>query len=188
MKKSDFRIFKNMPELTTQRLRLRKIEISDVDDVFEYASDPAVSEFLLWHPHEKREYTKSYICYLERLYKKGKFYDWGIEYQGKMIGTVGFTKINKRKNCAEIGYVLNRSFWGKGIGLDAVNALLKYGFCVLKLDKIDAVIMSENKRSEALLLKCNFAHEYSSDNKMLIKGEYRDIRKLSLSKETFFKE
>ena len=188
MKRRDFKIFKNMPVLTTQRLRLRKIEISDVDDVFEYAKDPEVSEFLLWYPHEKREYTKSYICYLERLYKKGKFYDFGIEFEGKMIGTVGFTKIYKRENSAEIGYVLNRSFWGKGIGIEAVQEILRFGFEILKLDKIYAVIMSENKRSESLLLKRNFAHEYSSDKRMLIKGEYKNIRKLSLSKEAFFKE
>lgn len=188
MKREDFKVFKCIPTLTTERLTLRKIQKFDLEDVFEYTSDTAVSEFLLWYPHKNREETDCYLNYLQKLYKKGKFYDWGIEIGGKMIGTAGFSKINIKDNSAEIGYVLNRSFWGKGIAVEAIEEIVKFGFSVLKLDKISAVIISENKRSAKVLSKCNFKEEKSEEKKMQIKGALRSISRFSISRELYLYE
>lgn len=187
MKRNDFKIFKSIPTLNTKRLVLRKILISDLDDVFEYASDPAVSEYLTWYSHKTVEHTKSYLKYLQKLYRKGKFYDWGIEINGKMIGTVGFTSINLKDNSAEVGYVINRKFWGNGIAAEAVNEILKFGFCVLKLDKIFARIISENNRSAAVLLKCNFRKNSACED-MIIKGLHKKVYSFYIDKESYFKE
>ena len=188
MKKEDLKIFNNPPQLTTKRLVLRKILKKDLDDVFEYASDEKVPEFLLWHPHKNKEYTKAYLSYITKLYKKGKFYDWGITIEGKLIGTVGFTAIDLNNNCAEIGYVLNSSFWGKGIATEAVEEIIKFGFNVLSFNRIEALFLPQNSASRNVLKKCGMQFESVKRSALVVKGEVSDVEVYSITKEDFFKE
>lgn len=183
MKKKNFKIFKNLPTLRTERLVLRKIEVTDLNDVYEYTSNPKVPKYLLWYPHKTPSYTKQYLEYLEKLYKKGKFYDWGIVYCGKIIGTVGFSSFNLKNNSAEIGYVLNSEFWGKGIAVEAVLEILKFAFYNLALSKVEAMFLPDNTQSRRVLEKCNF--KYSEQKLILVKGEHRYVDVFSISKDIF---
>ena len=188
MKNEKMEIFKNMPPLKTERLILRRLELGDLEDVFEYASDPAVPEFLLWRPHESIGYTRAYLRFISKLYKKGKMYDWGITLDGKIIGTVGFSSISLSNNSAEIGYVLNRKFWGQGIACEAVLAVLDFGFKRMDFNRIEALIFPENQRSKRVLLKCGFQCEGIRRSAMLVKGEYRDVEVFSILKKEFAEE
>ncbi len=187
MKKDDFKIFKNIPLLKTERLELRKIQIKDLRDVYEYTSDPSVSKYLMWHPHKNCEYTKAYLRYISKLYRKGKFYDWAITLDGKMIGTVGFTSININNNYGEIGYVLGSAFWGKGIATEAVSEIIRFGFHVLALNRIEAVFLPENERSKRVLIKCGLKSEGIRRAALMVKGEYRDVEVFSIIKEEYVK-
>ena len=188
MKKDDFKIFKNIPTLSTERLVLRKLEMKDLSDVFEYASDPCVSEYLMWYTHKSKEYTKSYLRYILKLYKKGKFYDWGISLNNKIIGTVGFSSINIINNSAEIGYVLNSKFWGRGIAAEAVHEIIKFGFTTLGLNRIEAVFLPENERSKRVLIKCGLKSEGIRRSAMIVKNEYRDVEIFSIIRDEYFEE
>lgn len=188
MHKDSLNIFKNIPTLKTDRLTLRKIECRDLSDVYEYTSDPLVPKYLMWHPHQTREYTKSYLKYMNKLYKKGKFYDWGIEFCGKLIGTVGFSSINIKNNSAEIGYVLNSKFWNKGIASEAVNEILKFAFCILDMQRVEAVFLPENEKSREVLKKCGMKFEGVHRSALLVKGEYRDVETFAIIKADYFKE
>ena len=129
MKKRDLKRFKNIPTLKTERLVLRKIKESDFRDVFEYSSDPEVPKYLLWNPHVSKEHTKLYLKNISKLYKRCEFYDWAITYNGKMIGTVGYSSISLIEQWVEIGDVLNRRFWGLGIATEAVKKIIDYAIC-----------------------------------------------------------
>ena len=65
-----FELFKNIPTIETERLRLRKIQPSDAENVYEYASRPLVSEFLLWYPHENLDYTRNYLARIKKEYAR----------------------------------------------------------------------------------------------------------------------
>ena len=184
MTKKNLNIFRNIPTLKTDRLVLRKIKMEDLSDVHEYASDPIVPRYLLWYPHKTLSFTKAYLKYLQKLYSKGKFYDWGIEFNGKMVGTVGFTSFDFKSNSAEIGYVLGREYWGQGIATEAVREILKFAFETLDLSLICAMFLPENVQSRRVLEKCNF--NYSEKKSFLVKEEYRDVEIYSLSKEAFY--
>ncbi len=183
MKKKNLKIFKDLPTIRSKRIVLRKISINDLSDVYEYASNPEVSRYLLWYPHKTLSYTRQYLEYLEKLYKKEKFYDWGIELCGKMIGTVGFSSFNLKTNSAEIGYVLNPEFWGKGIVAEAIFEILKFAFGNLDLSRVEAVFLPDNTQSRRVLEKCNF--KYRGKKLFLVKGEYRYVDIFSISKEEF---
>ncbi len=155
----NFEIFKDIPTIKTKRLTLRKITKNDLTDIFKYSSDPEVSKYLLWEPHASIRVTKDYITAVTKKYKEGQFYSWGIEYDGRMIGTSGFSKIDVLNDCAEVGYVIARECWGRGIATEALLALLEFGFERLILKRIEAVYMTENKVSLSVMKKCGMKEE-----------------------------
>lgn len=171
----DFKIFSNIPLIKTERLTLRKITKKDLEDVYRYASDEEVSKFLLWSPHKSREQTKLYLKNITAAYNRGEYFDWGIEYEGHIIGTVGFTTLDAINNKGEIGYVLSSEFWGKGIACEAAQAIIKFGFDVLMLERLEARFMIENKSSRRVLEKLGLKEEGVIRHGVFAKGKYRDI-------------
>lgn len=75
---------------------------------------------------------------------------------GQLIGTCGFHLINNHHKRAEIGYELDDTYWGQGYALEALQAILAYGFEILQLIRIAAVVYVENKASQKLLIKQDF--------------------------------
>ena len=187
MTREELKIFKKIPTLKTERLTLRKINRSDIDDVYEYASDPAVSEFLLWYPHTAKSYTRAYLNEIDKRYKKAEFYDWGIVVDGKLIGTVGFTSFNIEENSAEIGYVISRLYWGLGITKEAAEKIIEFGFRELALDKISARYIMGNEKSASIMKKCGMTKDDSKKEEMLVKGKIKTILKYTIRKEEYFK-
>ncbi|MHC1694648.1 MAG: GNAT family N-acetyltransferase [Eubacteriales bacterium] len=181
------KVFANIPQLETQRLRLRKIALSDSEDMFEYASDPELTRYLTWTPHVSLAHTMDYLKYVERQYELGKFYDWGLELkeEGKFIGTCGFTSISLSENKGEIGYVLNKRYWGCGLVPEAVRKVLDFGFYRLKLEKIEARFMDGNTASCRVMQKCGMKYESTLHKSMYVKGEMKNIHVFSIDKNEF---
>lgn len=176
-KEKIYRVFSHLPELTTERLTLRKMLVADTADMYEYACRPDVTKYLTWNPHPDREYTREYLQYLGNRYATGMFYDWAIIYEAdcKMVGTCGFTSFNCTADSAEVGYVLNPSYWGKGIVTEALERVLRFGFEELKLHRIEARFMEGNDRSLRVMEKAGMRFEGILRESMLIKGSYVNV-------------
>lgn len=172
-----YRVFSAIPELRTDRLVLRRMTVADCYDMYEYASDPAVTRYLTWSPHPDVEYTKDYLRYIANHYKLGDFYDWAVilEDEKKMIGTCGFTQFHFHHNAAEVGYVINPDYRGRGIADEAVRAVMKFGFETLGLHRIEAKYIMGNEASRRVMEKVGMTFEGVRRGEMLIKGDYRDI-------------
>lgn len=185
MKKEDLRIFTRIPTLRTERLVLRKITGRDLFDVYEYGRDPKVSEFLLWRPHPDLNYTRIYLNFLAERYRKAAFYDWGVEIEGKMIGTCGFTAFDIDNDSAEIGYVLNSKYWGMGIGYEAAREVMRFGFEELELNRIEVRYLVGNEMSAALSRKLGMSFEGILRGAVKCKGEYRDVCVAAITRAEF---
>ena len=170
-------IFSKLPTLTTDRLILRKMLVSDYKDMFDYSSRPETSRYLLWTPHDSPKFSKRYLSYLQGQYRDENFYDFALEDKAtkKMIGTCGFTSFDLENNAAEVGYVLHPEYWGKGLAAEALKRLMRFGFTELRLHRLIAKIIDENEASKRVAEKCGFRHEATHKNSMMIKGEYRTI-------------
>jgi [ribosomal protein S5]-alanine N-acetyltransferase len=113
-------VFADLPELETERLLLRKMRLDDAQAMFAYASDPEVTRYVLWETHPLVEDSE-----------RGEFGGWGVVLKGSgaFVGTcgvdVGYAPEHAR---AELGYVLSREHWGKGLVLEAVRAVIRFGF------------------------------------------------------------
>ncbi len=182
-----YRIFSNMPVLQTERLVLRSMHITDAEDMFSYAKRSDVTRFLLWSPHPSVAYTREYLQYVESRYQLGDFFDWAVVNRecDRMIGTCGFTQIDFKNNNAEIGYVLNPEYHHCGMATEAAREVMRFGFEILGLHRIEAKFMRGNEASLKVMEKLNMKFEGYSRDAMLIKGEYATIGKCAILREEF---
>ena len=175
--KDMYKFFSKIPVIKTERFFLRKISYEDTDDMYEYSCEARTSEYLLWSPHPERFYTYEYIRSLQNAYKHGEFYDWAIicRDSGKMIGTVGYSEIYFEDDRAEVGYVINPEYWGRGVATECLSAITAFGFERLGFHRLEARIMVGNDASMRVAEKCGYAFEGVHKDMLLVKGEYRDI-------------
>ena len=185
-----YKIFSELPELSTERLLLRKMKVGDSFDMFEYACREDVTEFLLWKPHPSLAYTREYLQFVATHYEIGDFFDWAIIWreQEKMIGTCGFTRFDYNNNVGEIGYVINPIYRGIGVADEAVREVMRFGFERLKLNRIEAKFMEGNTASKRVMEKTGMTFEGFHRKAMRIKGKYETIGICSILRDEFFKD
>lgn len=146
--------------LRTDRLILRPWKETDLDDFYEYASVDGVGQMAGWKPHaDKDESRKILQQFIE--HKK----TFALEYQGKVIGSLGIEKYNEErysdfeeKKCREIGYVLSKDYWGRGLMPEAVKEAVRYLFRDVGLDVIFCGHFLSNSWSARVQEKCGFKH------------------------------
>ena len=177
-------IMNSLP-LISDRVMLRYIELSDAYDMYEYASIPEVSEYLLWSPHINLTSTEGYIEFLCQRYKKGLYADWALVLKetGKMIGTCGYASLDLKQKEGEIGYVLSPYYRKKGYMTEAVDMLLNFSFEKIGLERIKLRIMSENADSIRLAEKFGFTKKEVTY--MDVKDIEREIFHYELLKEDY---
>lgn len=156
---ADFEI--NGKVIETERLTLRPFRQEDLNDFYEYASVEGVGEMAGWKHHESidesREIMDSFI-------RNDKVFAICLKENDKVIGTVGvekygledaFTEFNEYYG-RELGFVLSKEHWGKGLMPEAVNAVIDYLFNELDYDFLLCGYYNFNERSKRVQLKCGF--------------------------------
>ena len=186
-KETLYRIFSNIPELETERLRLRAMRVCDSEDMFDYARNPEVTRYLLWSPHRDISHTRAYLEYLAGRYRIGAHYEWAVIHKesGKMIGTCGFARIDCAHNCGELGYVLHPDYHNQGLMTEAATRVMRFGFQVLGLHRIEARYMKENTASRRVMDKLGLKFEGIAYESMLVKGIYRDVATCAILAQDF---
>ena len=169
--------FSSMPNLRTERLLLRKLNMHDAQDVYVYSSDPLVAKHVLWDAHRNVAESKSYIRYMMRKYRLGEPSSWGMEYleENRIIGTIGFMWYNEENRSAEVGYSLSRAYWNRGLMTEALSAVVRYGFERLGLNRIEAQHEVDNPASGAVMRKVGMRHEGTLRSRLYNKGRYVDV-------------
>jgi ribosomal-protein-alanine N-acetyltransferase len=155
-------------EIETPRLLLRQFTPNDLDDLHRIYSDPDLSKFM---PNEKPlplEETKAAIRSITENWEQYHFGVWAVIYKKheKLIGHCGLKFLENTLE-VQIGYLLLKSYWGRGLGTEAASAVLKYGFEIAKLQRIVAVAKPDNIASRRVLEKVGLEYEkdaYFYDN------------------------
>lgn len=102
-----------------------------------------------------------------------------------MIGTCGFTRIDFPHNGGELGYVLNPDYHGKGYATEAAQRVLRFGFEVLELHRIEAKFIKGNEASLHVMEKLGMQFEGYRRDGMLVKGSYRTIGICAILREEY---
>lgn len=146
--------------IETNRLVLRGFREDDLADFYDYAKVEGVGECAGWSHHKSIEESREVL----RMFIEGKNVFAIVDKKsGKVIGSVGIKYQDEvtvshfpDANIKEIGYVLAKDFWGKGLMPEAVKAVICYCFDELNLDAVSVGHFIENDRSRRVIEKCGF--------------------------------
>lgn len=152
---------------------LRRFELIDVDAMMEWASDPQVATFCRWEPYASAEPL------LEFLRDAVLPHPWyrAICVSGAVVGAVSLAPTPERCRW-ELGYVLARAHWGKGLATAAVRRALRDAFADLEpegLRRVEALVDVGNPASQRVAEKAGFRREGVLRRHYWHKGRARDM-------------
>ncbi len=148
--------------IETPRLILRPFVPEDAEAMYRnWASDPAVTEFLTWPPHASVEATRLLLADWCPRYAGGDYFEWAIELRelGEAVGSIAAVKLNESVGAAELGYCLGRAWWGRGLMSEALGAVLDYLFDEVGLQRVAACHDARNPRSGRVMEKAGMRLE-----------------------------
>ncbi len=168
--------FVSFPELQSERLVFRKINLEDVEDIFKIYSDPEVAKYDWYNPIDKLEKAISIINGYNEDFDEKEEITWGVarKSDNKIIGYCCLGDFDDNSRRCEIGYGFIRDEWNNGYGTEAVNTLVKFGFEAMNLNRIEATVTLGNDASIRVLKKCKFTREGIFRQRTFMKGEFVD--------------
>lgn len=147
--------------IETDRLILRAWRETDLEDFYEYASVDGVGQRCGWLPHKDIEESgKILAIFME----EKKTFALELKENGKVIGSVGLETrdadlgIPEELQGREIGYVLNKDYWGRGLMPEAVKAVIDCCFMELDFDWLTCGHFIWNDQSRRVVEKCGFQY------------------------------
>lgn len=174
------------PIIETERLILKEIEVKDSVSIFNIFSNEEVMKYYGQFPMKSIEEANNLIKVFNENFQNGKGIRWGIllKEENRIIGTCGYHNWNKRHSRAEIGYELSMDSWGKGYMKEVLKVIIDYGYEVMNLNRIEAVVYTENKTSIKSLINLGFNKEGLLQEYAFFRGVYQDLIMFSLLKKS----
>lgn len=151
-----------IPTLESERLILRPFSLNDAKDVQHLAGDFLVAETTLNIPHPYEDgMAEDWIGTHKKNFEAGTEIIFAITHKSEkyLIGAIGISKINTQFEKAEIGYWIGKPYWNNGYCTEAVQAVLKYCFENLNLNKVYAMHFSNNHSSGRVMEKAGMRKE-----------------------------
>lgn len=131
--------------LETERMVLRRMEMSDVDDLMGIFSD---SVAMRYYPGTKtRREAEEWVRRMLASYRDHGFGLWAavLKDSGELAGQCGLTVQEVAgEEEVEIGYLFLRKFWGRGLATEAARASRDHGFHTLGYGRLVSLIDPRN--------------------------------------------
>ena len=168
--------FTPFPNLETERLYLRRVAKEDVNEIFALRSNKETMQYIPRPLVKTEEDAMAHIAMMDEKINNNEGINWAITLKNdlKLIGLIGHYRIKPEHFRAEIGYMLLPEFHGKGIIVEAIKETVKYGFEIMKLHSIEAVIDPKNLASEKVLQKSGFVKEAHFKENEYYEGRFLD--------------
>lgn len=182
------RVFGALPTFETERLKLRLFQETDYEDLYEYCSDEEVTKYLDFPTYTNIQQAEERLKYCKEVYKNlDRPIMWAIEYKEtkKLIGGIDFVNWNEKNKEAEIGYVLNKKYWNKGIMTEALKELIRFGFEKMELNRIEIRCDERNIASARVMEKNGLTYEGTLRHKKMKKGEPINLKYYSILKDEY---
>jgi len=153
--------FTPFPILTTKRLTLRQLAISDEQEIFTLRSDSEINKYLDRQISHTIDDARNFI---NKITKSDSLY-WAITLRDKniLVGTICLFGFSDENYKCEIGYELLTNFQGQGIMKEAVEKVIEYAFNTIKVRKIEGFLHRDNLSSIKLLEKFSFRYSNEPD-------------------------
>ena len=157
----------------TERLTIRKLKNSDINEFHDMQSNANVMRYIKKHMNrfESEMELKRFIAYYDN--QDIFFHIWAVEEKtyNDFIGICGVYKNDKSE--FEIAYRLRELYWGKGFGSEIAKNLIRYCFKEIRLDELFAYVGIKNKGSIKILEKeMSFLREFYCEKTNLFERLY----------------
>lgn len=182
-------VFREMEQLRTERLVLRKQRIEDVQAYFDrIGSRPEVTAGMLWEPHRTLSDSRASVEKALRRYETGKCYRWAIELPDEgLIGIIELLGFEEKEGICSFAYMLCPEYWGKGYATEALKAVLDFAFARLEVKQVNVDHFVSNPASGAVMRKVGMIYQGIARGKYEKQGKKLDAALYSITKNEFYK-
>ncbi len=166
-----------MPTIETERLILRPYTLDDAKELQRLIGDRAIADTTSNIPHPYEDgMAEEWISRRQETFERGVSVEFAITHreQGFLMGGIGLM-IDGEHERAEVGYWIGKSYWNNGYCTEAAQAVLKYGFEVLVLNRIYTTHMTRNPASGRVLQKIGMKHEGTLRQHVEKWGKFEDM-------------
>jgi ribosomal-protein-alanine N-acetyltransferase len=155
------RRLKGPPILETPRLRLRPFTDTDLDGLHALYGDTEAMRYWSFPPSRDRAETARRLRWHVNGYKPAVYAIWAVAPRRgrRCIGMVNYHHREARERRLEVGYIIARAHWGKGLAREAMSAVLRHCIDTLGSHRIEAMIAPENAASRRLAERLGFRLE-----------------------------
>jgi RimJ/RimL family protein N-acetyltransferase len=165
-----------LPTIEAARVYLRHLEESDTDSLFEIFSDPQALRYWSFPPYRERAEAEKLLAEMHENFRRKTHFQWGIAQRSddRVIGTSTLFRLDDQSRRAELGYILNRRFWGPGLMGEALTALVGFAFEKMDLHRLEADIDPRNAASVKVVERLGFQREGLLRERWIVAGETQD--------------
>ena len=171
--------------METERLLMRPFEPGDDEAIFAYSSDPENTRYMLWDTARTIEDTRAFLNAEIKKYATGKNYDYSLilKPENKLIGAGGADMGEGWfSHMAEIGYILNKKYWGKGYAAEAMRALADYLFTHKDIRRIQAKHFVGNDASGRVMEKIGMKYEGTLKDYVFVRSALYSVKMYGMLK------
>ena len=166
---------------TGKRVRLRRVEPADHPLILRWQNDPEVFRWMDYvAPFSLEDINESE----RRAIQEG--HPFIIEVEGRPVGRIGLNNFRTRDRMASLYvFIGEHDAWGRGLGRDALMALLAYGFEALNLRMIELWTLADNDRAVRLYKSIGFEEDGRLRARSFHDGHYVDHVVMSITADEF---
>ncbi len=167
---------------------LREQQEYDLQDFFDYYTDPIVNQYILAEIPKTLEEARYELNYWRKIFynNQGIYFAIARKSDNKMIGSIGLTTHSSYHNKIELSYDMAKEYWRQGIMSKAAQILIKYNFEILRINRLEAVCSTYNEASVRLLEKCGFQYEGCLRQNRYHRGKYVDTYSFGILMQDYY--
>lgn len=180
----------NPESLETDRLRLRPLRETDVDDLLEYHGDPEVIRYIPWSRRSRDDVSEAIRSHDNAAFPfvtegDGLVLGWELKATGRVIGQSNTALVSRVNQTADIGWVTHRNFWRQGYASEATSRVLSLLLTRSPVHRVVANIDTQNPESARLAEKLGMRKEGEFRKAAFTKGAWSDMWLYAILREDF---
>ncbi len=183
--------FLGTPEIETDRLILRRLELSEAQAMFDHwLSDARIADNRINPPHKSVSQTIERLEKIVNQYSSLEFCYWGIELKdsGELIGEIDLYDFDHSTGNCEVSYSIGYKWWNHGYGTEALRAAVEFGFKYMNVHKISAAHNTDNPASGRIMRKAGMEQEGVIRHMIRnYKDQYKDCAVYGILREDYLK-
>jgi ribosomal-protein-alanine N-acetyltransferase len=181
-------------QLGTNRLVLRELTLDDLDVIFPHFANEEVVRYEDSKPVANVRDVTDIIEWGRSIASNKAGILWGIfrKGDGAFLGQMNYVVMPDNNfigttHRAEIGFDLTPHYWGNGYMFEAISCVIEFIFSSTEINRIEAIVHTENSRSLKVLTRLGFRKEGILREYVKWEGEYWDMAVLTMLKRDWVK-